>query len=289
MVSVNEEPLQKQEGVVSNEEVSRPEEGYAPEEEKYEKNPSAKEEVKEAKPRPLDYVMVRHLGYSARTKVHRAGRPGQRKQRLMLDDGRHIRCKGDRYTEVSFTDLFRNFNTLLASVRSGTAEICRPDSLQALTVDQLADLGARLSKDYKDDLKIDKTLLEPLFADTTDKKVWEEKEDPNEDPNGEDLKDPEGKPTTQENQEAPANESQGEDEDPGKNWSQEEDEAAKAEEEEVNDEDSTVLSEEDLRQQSRNELNEMATLYGVESPEKLSNKQAVIDAILDAAEAEEQE
>jgi len=122
--------------------------------------------------KPLDYVMIKHMGYSAETRRHRAIRAGQRRQKFILDNGRPIRGKGERFTEVSFTDLLKNFNMLLSGVQSGAIRICRPDSLQPFSLAQLADLGARLAKDYAHDLKIDETLLEPLIADQTDTQVW---------------------------------------------------------------------------------------------------------------------
>lgn len=122
--------------------------------------------------KPLDYVMIKHMGYSAETRRHRAIRAGQRRQKILLDNGRPIRSKGERYTEVPFTDLLKNFNALLGGVQSGAIRICRPDNLQPFSLAQLADLGARLAKDYSHDLKIDETLLEPLVADQTDTQVW---------------------------------------------------------------------------------------------------------------------
>src|SRR3972149_269031 len=65
----------------------------------------AEEKVKN---RPLNFVMVQHMGYAPETKLHRAVRPGGRKQRFMLDNGRRIRGKGERYTEVSLLDLLKN-------------------------------------------------------------------------------------------------------------------------------------------------------------------------------------
>jgi hypothetical protein len=122
--------------------------------------------------KPLDYVMIKHMGYSAETRRHRAVRAGQRRQKFILDNGRPIRGKGERFTEVSFTDLLKNFNMLLGGVRSGAIRVCRPDNLQPFSLAQLADLGARLAKDYEHDLKVDETLLEPLVADQTDTQVW---------------------------------------------------------------------------------------------------------------------
>lgn len=234
--------------------------------------PVEAEATKEEAPktRPLDYVMVKHLGYSPKTKVHRAARAGQRRQRLMLDTGRRIRFKGERFTEVSLTDLFKNFNTLLASVRSGAAEICRPDNLQPFTHEQLLDLGHRLAEDYKKDLKVDETLLEPLFADLTDKRVWEAK--PSEPTEG--VITPEA-PKAQITEPAP----EPIPEEPSQDESRQEEPTAQGEE--------VVITEEDLHKKSRGELNELASNMGVEEPEKLPNKQAVIDAILDASEAQE--
>lgn len=128
------------------------------------------------KSRELDYVMVQNMGYSPETRVLRHVRPGQRKQRVTLENGRRIRDKGARYDEVSFTDLFKNFETLVSAVRTGAVQICRPDNLEPLTLEQLAEMGKRLAADYKTDLKVDETLFEPLLgSDLKDEKVWVEK------------------------------------------------------------------------------------------------------------------
>lgn len=125
--------------------------------------------------RELNYVMVRHLAYDRAHKMHRAERAGGRRRRFMLDDGTNIRPKGSRMTEVSLDTLAKNLNKFLEGVRNGVVEVCRPDNLQALTLEQLGDLGERLLEDYRVDLKVDRTLLEPLFgSDLKDKRVYVE-------------------------------------------------------------------------------------------------------------------
>lgn len=126
--------------------------------------------------KPLNYVMVHHLGYARDFHLHRAARTGGRHQRFTLDNGRQIRWKGSRYTEVSFDDVFKNFNMLLQGIREGRIAACRPDSLEPFTMEQFVDLGKRLAADFKNDLEINETLLEPLVgSDLTDKQVWVEK------------------------------------------------------------------------------------------------------------------
>jgi hypothetical protein len=186
----------------------------------------------------------------------------------MLDSGRKLRFKGERFTEVAFKDFYDNFNTLLASVRSGTAEVCRPDTLRPFTVGQLLDLGKRVAADYDANLKVDKTLLEPLFADLTDTQVWVEK--------------PEAGAESADTLEVG-----------GPSESQPEEPLQEAEETgllsavpaQLEEEES--LTEEDLHKKSRNELNELAETLGIEDPEKLPNKQAVIDEIIACSEAQE--
>lgn len=130
----------------------------------------------EAKTRELNYVMVQHMGYSAETRLERHLKAGQRRQRLMLGDGRRIRDKGERFDEVSFDDVLENHEMLLNGVRTGALRVCRPDNLEALTLVQLGDLLEQLAKDFKKDLKIDETLLEPLVgSNLKDDKVWVEK------------------------------------------------------------------------------------------------------------------
>jgi len=94
----------------------------------------------------------------------------------MLEDGRQIRDKGERFDEVTFEDVLKNHEILLAGVRDGAIRVCRPDNLEPLTLDQLGELIKRLAKDFKKDLKVDETLLEPLIgSDLKDEKVWVEK------------------------------------------------------------------------------------------------------------------
>jgi len=244
----------------------------------------AAEKATEPKTRPLDYVMVRHMGYSAETKTHRAVRAGQRKQRFMLDTGRRIKAKGDRYTEVAFEDVLKNFNTLLSGIRSGAVEVCRPDNLEAMTMDQFGELGARLADDYKHDLKVDETLLEPLVgSDLTDKKVWVEK------PKGKDteITKPSIEPAViaaeeRKKIEEPVEEPKAEEAKPVETGLLDDagEDAAESEEE--------TLTEEQMMEMSVKDLQKLAKEYGVKGPDKLHKKKDLVDAIMEVASKEQE-
>lgn len=125
------------------------------------------------KTKELNYVMVQNMGYDAETRTLRHLRPGQRRTRFLLDNGRRIRDKGDRYTEVTFEDVLSNFNLLLGGIQTGAIQVCRPDNLEAFSLGQFVDLGKRLAEDFRKDLKVDETLLEPLVgSDLKDRQVW---------------------------------------------------------------------------------------------------------------------
>lgn len=128
------------------------------------------------KTRELNYLMVQHMGYAPETRALRHLRAGQRRTRFTLEDGRQIRDKGERFDEVTFEDVLKNHEILLNGVRTGAIRVCRPDNLESLTLAQFGDLLKRLAVDYKNDLKINETLLEPLVdSDLKDEKVWVEK------------------------------------------------------------------------------------------------------------------
>jgi hypothetical protein len=227
------------------------------------------------KTKPLDYVMVRHMGYSAETKAHRSARAGQRKQRMMLDTGRRIRCKGGRYTEVTFSDVLANFNTLLAGVRSGAIRVCRPDNLAALTMSQFVDLGARLAEDFKVDLRVDNTLLEPLVADQADTKVWVPKTPEVVELEEEAPKSEEAPTATLAPEPAP---------EPALVSLPVVEETKPM----VDSPETTEWDEEALQKLSRSKLNKVATeSFGIENPGDLPSKQAVIDAIFAASGEQE--
>lgn len=134
--------------------------------------------AEEAKTRELNYVMVQHMGYSAETRAARRTHAG-RGPLLTLDNGRRVRNKGDRFDEITFSDVLVNHETLLKGVLAGAIRVCRPDNLEPFTYAQLIDLIKRLAVDFKNDLKIDETLLEPLVgSDLKDERVWVEKPAP---------------------------------------------------------------------------------------------------------------
>jgi len=245
---------------------------------------------KKPESRPLDYVMINHLGYAREYKKHRAERAGGRRQRFTLGNGRQIRAKGPRYTEVSFEDLLKNFNQLLKGVKEGFISVCRPDNLEAMTVEQLVDLGARLAQDYEFDHVVDETLLEPLFgSDLTDKKVWVEK------PKGKDteITKPSLEPAVIAAEERkkldeakPAETGLLDDHGEEVKADAPAEVPAEAEGEESEDEGET-LTEEQMMEMSVKDLQKLAKDYGVKKPEKLHAKKDLVDAIIEASKEQE--
>ncbi len=198
--------------------------------------------------KPLNYVMVRHMGYSALTRAERVLSTRHR-QRFMLENGRRIRAKNARMTEVTFEDVFKSFNKLLDGIRTGHIQVCRPDNLEPFTMAQFVDLGNRLASDFEKDLEINETLLEPLTGDQADDRVWVEKKA---DTGLLDDKGDEAKPEEEAKAEAEVEEG-----DEGEGW-----------------------TEEALLKLNREELNRVATEeYGVEGASELPNKKAVVEAI----------
>jgi hypothetical protein len=258
--------------------------------------------LKPTKPRELNYVMVQHMGYAAETRAHRHIRPGGRKQRIMLDNGRRLRAKGDRYTEVTFSDVLANFNTLLGGVRNGTIQVCRPDNLQAVTLEQFLDLGERLSEDFKKDLKVDETLLEPLVgSDLKDRKAWVTK------PKDADVTNPDmGQSELMAKVDQHEAEAKGEANPPpdtgllddqgqpaaaeGAEGDTQLDAGAEGESAEGDGEGGgeESLTEEQMMAMSVKDLQKLAKEYKVKKPEKIHAKKDLVDAIMEAASKEQE-
>lgn len=88
--------------------------------------------------RPLDYVLVRHMARSPRTRTLRAARSGHRRQGVLLDDGTRIRKKGrKRFTEVALDTLADNNQRLLEYVQIGAIEVCDPKTERPISFDDL--------------------------------------------------------------------------------------------------------------------------------------------------------
>lgn len=246
--------------------------------------PTEKKKV-ETEPRELDYLMVQHMGYAAETRSHRHLKAGNRRKRFMLDDGRRIQSKGERFDEVTFSDVLTNFNLLLGGVRDGVIRVCRPDNLQELTLEQFAELGEHLSDDFKKDLKIDETLLEPLVgSDLGDKKVWVEK------PKGKDteITKPSIEPAV-----IAAEERKKLDEEPKPAETGLLDDAGKDAEVaepavETPAEEEEGLTEEQMMEMSVKDLQKLAKDYGVKKPDKLHTKKELVDAIMEVASKEQE-
>lgn len=244
--------------------------------------PTEKKKV-ETKSRELDYLMVQHMGYAAETRAHRHIKAGNRRKRFMLDDGRRIQSKGERFDEVTFSDVLTNFNVLLGGVRDGVIRVCRPDNLQELTLEQFVELGARLADDFKKDLKIDETLLEPLVgSDLGDKKVWVEKSKGKDTEITKPSLEPaviaaEERKKLDEPKEEPKPAETGLLDDAGKDAEVTE---PPAEEE--------GLTEEQMMEMSVKDLQKLAKDYGVKKPDKLHTKKELVDAIMEVASKEQE-
>lgn len=185
--------------------------------------------------RPNQYILVRHMARSPRTRTMRAARSGHRRQGVLLDDGSRVRRKGKkRYTQVDLKNFIDNHTQLLEYVRVGTLEICDPVTERAISYDDLVKLLRELGGS---ELKFsDAGLQQGAIA-------------------GSEM--PENAAPAEEK--APAAEA-----------------SAKG------------FSEEELMKMSRGRLNKVARRdYGVENPEKLANKEEVVQAIFSVAEVEE--
>lgn len=96
------------------------------------------EEISKPAERVIDYVLVRHMSRSPRTRTLRAARSGHRRQGVLLDEGTRIRRKGkQRLTEIHLRDFVNNHTKLLEYVRVGTLEIVDPDTEYTIGYDDL--------------------------------------------------------------------------------------------------------------------------------------------------------
>ena len=126
--------------------------------------PAPKPVVPLAKPveqavRPLDYVLVRHLGRSAASRHIRADRAGYRRQRFMLSDGQRIRRQNARTTEFGYSVFIKDFSRFIEGVTVGMIEVVDPVSLRPIPLADLPEYAGKIAQTLKMDLVIDKERL----------------------------------------------------------------------------------------------------------------------------------
>jgi hypothetical protein len=105
----------------------------------------------EVKPESREnYILVRHMARSPRTRTLRAARAGHRRQGILLRDGKRIRKKGKRrFTQLSFEELVDNHSRLLEFVRVGALEFCDPRSQNPIPYEELVRIVQMIGEDLK--------------------------------------------------------------------------------------------------------------------------------------------
>ena len=86
---------------------------------------------------PLDYVLVKHMARSRDTRAERRGTAGNRYHDVRLGTGRRIRRRGERLTEVNFTDLLENQENLLEMVKCGRIRVYDPTTEEVIPFEML--------------------------------------------------------------------------------------------------------------------------------------------------------
>ena len=105
--------------------------------------------------RPLDYVLVRHLGRSAASRHIRADRAGYRRQRFMLSDGQRVRRQNMRTTEFGHSVFIKDFSRFVEGVTVGMIEVVDPVSLRPIPLADLPEYAGKIAQGLKLDLVID--------------------------------------------------------------------------------------------------------------------------------------
>jgi len=247
--------------------------------------PTPKSEAKKAEVQPLDYVLVKNMASSRETRHIRSSSRGHRYNALVLEDGRRLRQKGDRFTEVTFKDLLSNHQQILELVRVGKLMVYAPDE-EVMPYDELKQLVQHLSKGKKLDLsgvQSEKDMLsvhpsaQDVSSQSAEEQDDEEDEDSAEEPKSTDTTKPDmdlsaviaASDQAEANKTGEANPPPSEDE---KKDTEPEDDG---------------YSEEGLLAMNRKDLNKIAEKeFKVKHPEKLGSKQEVVEAILNASEKE---
>jgi predicted amidohydrolase YtcJ len=203
-----------------------------------------------------NYFLIKHLGTDRPTRGLRAANRGNRARPIVFDDGIRVLNGRRRVTELPFSDYLDNHEAILDWVRAGVIEV--QDAQQhAISYEQLKALTAELGKGREgfhvsvgvtpDQEKQEATIYAEANKDST-------------------------KPDMDLSAVLAA---------------QDQAEAKKRGEanEEPKADEKPSYSEDDLLAMNRKELNKVAAEeFGVESPEKLPSKQAVVEAIFKASE-----
>lgn len=205
--------------------------------------------------RPFDYFLVHHMARSRRTRTLRAARAGHRRQGVILDDGTRIKKRGERFTEIGVDKFLTAHSRLLEYVRVGAIEVHDPRTMQPIPYDELISVLKTLGKDLVGKgFKVDESAMVPQGpvpgSSSTENMAPIPPEDSDLIPSEEEAE------AVIEAAAEPQAEPEPEETGPG-------------------------YTEEELNAMTRKELNKLAEKeFDVRDPASLSNKQAVIDAIL---------
>jgi len=203
-----------------------------------------------------DYFLIKHLGTDRPTRGLRAANRGNRARPIIFDDGIRVLPGRLRVTELPFSDYLDNHESILDWVRAGVIEV-QDAQQRALSYEQLKALTAELGKG-REGFKV--TVGVSLDQEKQEAALYTE------------VNKDSTKPDIDLSAVLAA---------------QDQAEAKKRGEanEEPKSEEKPSYSEEELLAMNRKELNKVAAdEFGIESPEKLPSKQAVVEAIFKSSE-----
>ena len=119
------------------------------------------QEKTSSEPKRIEYILVRHMGRSPRTRTLRAARGGHRRQGVLLKNGQRIRKKGrKRLTQLHLKDFVENHTRLLEYVRVGAIEFVNPVTLQPIPYDDLLDFVHDFGSAMVEDFELDESGLQ---------------------------------------------------------------------------------------------------------------------------------
>jgi hypothetical protein len=241
------------------------------------------------------HVLVQHMARSRDTRAERRGTPGNRCHDVRLGNGRRIRRIGERFNEVALEDLAENQETLLEMVKCGRIRIYDPETEELIPYETLAGAIpaiAEVSAESSNPIELPSTESTPIepsppvdnehvapgaeqFSDEVIAGAAEVSVEPLAESPAETLEVVGQEDVTKPDGELSATIAAIDMAEQGKKVEEE----PSAQEEPQAKEEAPELDEAELMALSRNKLNKAAKKYGIEDPESLQNKQAVVDAM----------